>query len=144
MPISTPPPSWASIKNKPNTVAGFGITDMAAQSVANAVNATNASYATNAGNSSTVSTITTAQVTSAQASASVGAVGTYAFLAWASGIGSDPSYGVGSTYAGSSLRYRNTYGSAGQGAAPAGTWRCMGQGNIPGQDLPATVWLRIA
>jgi hypothetical protein len=27
MPISAPPPSWASIKNKPNTMAGFGITD---------------------------------------------------------------------------------------------------------------------
>lgn len=30
MPISTPPPSWASIKNKPTTVGGFGITDMQA------------------------------------------------------------------------------------------------------------------
>ena len=27
MPISAPPPSWASIKNKPNTLTGFGITD---------------------------------------------------------------------------------------------------------------------
>lgn len=27
MPISAPPPSWASIKNKPTTMAGFGITD---------------------------------------------------------------------------------------------------------------------
>jgi hypothetical protein len=27
MPISAPPPSWASIKNKPTTMSGFGITD---------------------------------------------------------------------------------------------------------------------
>lgn len=27
MGISAPPPSWASIKNKPNTMGGFGITD---------------------------------------------------------------------------------------------------------------------
>jgi len=27
MPVSTPPPSWASIKNKPTTIQGLGITD---------------------------------------------------------------------------------------------------------------------
>lgn len=38
MALSAPPPSWASIKNKPTTVSGFGISDMAAQTVANATN----------------------------------------------------------------------------------------------------------
>lgn len=28
MPISAPPPSWESIKNKPTTVGGFGISDL--------------------------------------------------------------------------------------------------------------------
>lgn len=41
MPISAPPPSWDSIKNKPTTVSGFGISDMASQSVASAVSASN-------------------------------------------------------------------------------------------------------
>lgn len=30
MALTPPPPAWATIKNKPNTVAGFGITDLAA------------------------------------------------------------------------------------------------------------------
>lgn len=33
-------PSFAQLRNKPSTVAGFGITDMATQTVANATNAT--------------------------------------------------------------------------------------------------------
>jgi hypothetical protein len=36
------PHSWNNLTNKPNTVAGFGISDMATQTVANATNATNA------------------------------------------------------------------------------------------------------
>lgn len=31
MPVSQPPPSWDKILNKPTTVAGFGISDMASQ-----------------------------------------------------------------------------------------------------------------
>lgn len=53
------PPKWDNIKSKPSTVSGFGITDMASQSVANAVNATNATNATTAaacsGNAATAS-----------------------------------------------------------------------------------------
>lgn len=47
MPVSAPPPSWANLRNKPTTVAGFGISDMASQTVANANNATTATKLTN-------------------------------------------------------------------------------------------------
>lgn len=81
MPISAPPPSWASIKNKPTTVGGFGITDMASQSVAsavNATNATNASFATTAGNGG---------VTSLNGAS--GAVSLAALAAYASSMGAN-------------------------------------------------------
>lgn len=139
MPISAPPPSWASIKNKPNTVAGFGISDMASQTVANATNVTN---------------VTTAQVNAAIAGAAVGGVGSYAFL----GAMSASSYVPGATLAGSSLRYSGVLGAfsdwsnqnavnitnGGSGTAPAGTWRCMGQAGGPANTYGASLWMRIA
>lgn len=125
MPVSQPPPSWASIRNKPTTVAGFGISDMASQTVANATNATNAS---------TVTTVTTAQVLAAEAGMSVGAIGTYAFLNGLSAVTIAP----GATLAGSSLQYSpNSAGSS----SPAGTWRNVG--NLS-SSASASVWLRIA
>lgn len=117
MPVSQPPPSWASIKSKPTTVAGFGITDMATQNVANA---------------STVTTLNTAQVLAAQAGATVGSVGTYAFLQGVTGT-------AGTTAAGSSLLYADRAG--GTSGTPAGTWRMMGYSLVTDR---ATVWLRIA
>lgn len=76
--------------------------------------------------------VTTTQVLNATASASVGAVGSYAFLAHASG----GIVNIGSTIAGSSLRYSGGASavlistsenfSSITGTAPAGTWRCMG------------------
>lgn len=34
MALTAPPPDWAKIKNKPNTVAGYGMTDFAANAAA--------------------------------------------------------------------------------------------------------------
>lgn len=97
----------------------------------------------------------------------VGAVGTYAFLVLgeiASG-GSVVNVSPGETRPGSSLRYANAGGAAqgsitpsgsssagtlfsNSGAAPAGTWRCMGYvaDYDPGatEVYSATLWLRIA
>lgn len=138
MPISAPPPSWASIKNKPNTVAGFGITDMGSQTVANATNATNASNVPWLGVSSKPTTVAglglsdfNASAIAAQAEAVAGGVGTYAYLA----IGS--SISAGSTYAGSSLNwtgghngsslsFSNNVVSGGLGGTVSGTWRAVG------------------
>lgn len=125
MPISAPPPSWASIKNKPNTVSGFGITDMASQSVANATNVTN---------------VTTAQVGNAMAGLSAGAVGSTcnAFVSGAN-------IGIGGTVAGSSLVGLNTSGgyvSTGFG----GTWRNLGAQSVTnaGSYAQVTCFIRIA
>jgi hypothetical protein len=107
MPISAPPPSWASIKNKPNTVSGFGITDMASQSVANATNVTN---------------VTVAQVLAANAAATRGAVGTFATVSYNSG---NPAT-FNSTYSGSSLTQFNDNNGVWEGAGLSGTWRSMG------------------
>lgn len=80
--------------------------------------------------------------------ADIGAVGTYAWLG-------SPTAGVlseGSTYAGSGLRYAgsastNTYNDNTAmhigGSAPAGTWRCMGNGGISSR-YNATLFLRIS
>lgn len=93
--------------------------------------------------------VTTATVLAATAGASVGAVGTYAFLV---GIGYNTAILTeGSNYAGSSLRYcGNEYSGAGStvfgassGAAPAGTWKCMGRGGS-GFAYPMTLFLRIS
>lgn len=129
MPISAPPPSWASIKSKPTTVAGFGITDMASQSVASATNATN------------VANVTAAQVGSATAGVSVGSVGSYSLMNQISGA----YIGAGNTTAGSNLRYTNA-GASSPGAAPAGTWRVMGatQSTDYNNTLAVSVFLRIA
>jgi hypothetical protein len=100
---------------------------------------------------------TTDQVLTATASASVGAVGTYAMLK----VSGSTATTEGSTAAGSGLVYAGVltgYGhgssTAGSlegavGAAPSGTWRCMGR---TGYTLTATVtvagtatlWLRIS
>lgn len=121
-------PSFAQLRNKPNTVAGFGITDMASQSVASAVNATNAA---------TVSNITTAQVLAANAGASVGAVGTYAFLQPTATITLTP----GTTRAGSGLRYAAAF-SGTPSVTTAGTWLLMGGDGASSTGL--VTWLRIS
>lgn len=81
--------------------------------------------------------------------AATGSVGSYAFLV---GIGYNASVLTeGSSYAGSNLRYcggdyaggGSTVYGANQGAAPAGTWRCMGRGGS-GSFYPMTLFLRIS
>lgn len=86
-----------------------------------------------------------------------GAVGTYAFLQYPSGGTISP----GGTTAGSGLRYAGVSGGqtlngAGgtnaqtnnNGAAPAGTWQCMGYAQYisgcAGSFYGATLWMRIA
>jgi hypothetical protein len=94
------------------------------------------------------------------AGASAGAVGTYAFL----GEANSTSIAVGSTYAGSRLRYAGIMRSAvswatndnnqdvrsrqHQVVTPAGTWRCMGSAFGGSADditrFPASLFLRIS
>ena len=101
---------------------------------------------------------TTAQVLSATAAASAGAVGTYAFCGSTNGT----SISIGSTVAGSTLRYSSINGiwtnnsNQGQPAqgffsgTPSGTWRCMGYAiNADGTSgysprYGQTLWLRIS
>jgi hypothetical protein len=85
-------------------------------------------------------TPTTDQVLTATAGASVGAVGTYALLR--NGISS--SFAEGTTTSGSLLQYINAAGDN-NGAAPAGTWRCMGRASSFAANASAvTLWLRIS
>jgi hypothetical protein len=103
------------------------------------------------GNAATVSNITTSQVGSATAGLAAGAVGTYAILLR---LSSNASISVGSTYAGSGLRYSGFNSDVGTGAvllsggvggAPAGSWRAMGHASsFSSGDYPATVFLRIS
>jgi len=92
--------------------------------------------------------------------ANVGEVGTYAFLR----PNNETDYGPGATLAGSSLRYSGGLTSAWvsgsaitaalDGAAPAGTWRCMGNRVARDPDpngqfiwpssRVSTLWLRIS
>jgi hypothetical protein len=96
------------------------------------------------GQAATVSSISTAVVNAAIASSSVGAVGTYALLVY-----STTGTSTGDTRAGSILRYTDVGNSTG-GAAPAGTWRCMGYaktiptGEFGGVYAVGTLWLRIS
>lgn len=116
---------------------------------------------------STGTGVTTATVLSATAGASAGAVGTYAFL----GFASQPTLATGTTYAGSGLRYAgvsiNSSGSSTNwasgsvhylavlnpngAAAPSGTWRAMGYATggefsscPPMYFAPASLFLRIS
>jgi hypothetical protein len=102
------------------------------------------------GNAATVSNITTSQVGSATAGLAAGAVGTYAILLR---LSNDASISVGSTYAGSGLRYSGFNGdvntnsflfSGGFDGAPAGSWRAMGHASSGSGPYPATVFLRIS
>jgi hypothetical protein len=92
------------------------------------------------GNAATVSTITTAQVLAAEAGLSAGAVGSYAYCTRA---GDSLTYTIGSTIAGSSLRYSNANGL--NSGTPGGTWRCMGYAaGTPNSVNTTTLWLRIS
>lgn len=139
MPISAPPPSWASIKNKPNTVSGFGITDMGSQTVANA-NAV--PWSGVSGKPTTVSGLGlsdfNASAISAQAGASFGAVGTYVGVFAISG-GTD--IALGATVAGSALTGVNSAGNQAS-LGLSGTWRNMGQ-RADG-EAPSGIYLRIS
>jgi hypothetical protein len=96
----------------------------------------------------TISTTpTTDQVLTATAGASAGAVGTYAWLG-EFGLGGTSTWrAVGSTVAGSSLKYTNGSADAAGSSnlAPAGTWRIMGDMNSSTQTVnKVSLWLRIS
>lgn len=96
--------------------------------------------------------VTTSAVLTATAGASVGGVGTYALLFAATTATRTP----GTTLAGSSLRYANTYFDLSGGVVgnstdtPTGTWRLMGAtGYVNGSGSVTTttqvsLWLRIS
>lgn len=121
-------PSFDQLRNKPTTVAGFGITDMATQTVANATNATNATNVTN---------VTTAQVLAAEAGASTGAVGTYFCPFGTTGV----VVAIGGTTAGSNLTKINSSALV-VSAGLSGTWRNMGAREDGASQ--ASIYLRIA
>ena len=83
------------------------------------------------------------------ANGAAGAVGTYALLLR---LSNNASISIGSTYAGSGLRYSGFNGvvgsrgiiSGGVGGAPAGSWRAMGHASSSSDTYPATVFLRIS
>ena len=83
------------------------------------------------------------------ANGAAGAVGTYALLLRRS---DNASISIGSTYAGSGLRYSGFNAvvgargilSGGVGGAPAGSWRAMGHASSASNTYPATVFLRIS
>lgn len=138
---------WQYQTGKPNTVAGYGITDMAAQHVAHADTATTAGYAP----------VSTAQVLAAVAGATAGAVGTYVF-----GTIASTSVVIGATYSGSAIIPSGVYAtgvlpldSAASGTQSAlvtgsaylsGTWMAMGTLAHQGTSTHsrATLFLRIA
>lgn len=141
---------WSGVSGKPNTVAGYGITDMGSQSV---------NYANSSGNAasaSTVTNVTTAQVLAATAGASAGGVGSYAFAKIASHAAYDSSFGA--TRPGNDLVPTSAAGGVSgnpslvfaDGASLTGTWRCMGYGdyevsnNAGAYMVGVTLWLRIA
>lgn len=72
------------------------------------------------------------------ANLAVGAVGSYAFLVFATGTAA----AAGSTHAGSGLRYANANG--GGSGTPAGTWRLMGATFASPIDGSASLFLRIS
>ena len=108
-----------------------------------------------ANNLSTTGTIpapTTAQVLSATAGLTYGDVGTYALLANESGTSQ---LAPGSTMAGSSLSFANTYASGTSNGrsnyVPSGTWRLLGQNGYyndtataTAADLRISLWVRIS
>ncbi len=133
MGLSTPPPSWASIKNKPTTVAGFGISDLAS----NAVTSINGQVGA---------------VTDTAA---------YAIGSFILGRpGNTTNYPVGSTIAGSSLyscsmngAYSTAYAwtwiignfSAQQALVNVGSWRCVSAAASDGSSTAvAGLWVRYA
>lgn len=89
--------------------------------------------------------ISTSAVLSATAGASVGAVGTFAFLAFST-QGADAS--PGSTYAGSGLVYAGLANQASylssSTTSPSGTWRAMGHVQANSGNLGGTLFLRIS
>lgn len=122
MPISAPQPSWASIKNKPTTIAGFGISD---------VNWTNLQSKPTTVSGFGISDFST-QALNANANAAFGGVGTYVFAQYLSNLG------VGATIAGGNLKKWN--GASWVGMGLSGTWKLMGHA----EDGGTLLFVRIA
>lgn len=138
---------WSGVSGKPNTVAGYGITDMGSQSV---------NYANSAGNGGvtsvngatgavTVPTPTTANVLAATAGATILGVGTYALLTLMPSV----AYQSSGIYSGGGLMSANAAAVNTGGTLYAGSWRVMGYlngvGNSSWPDQHRTsVFLRIA
>lgn len=122
----------------PSTTGGGASGTWAINITGNAATASNAGVTSVNGMTGAVSIASsgspsTAQVLAATAGATAGDVGTYAFLYNTSGT-----VNPNENRAGSSLRYAST--NADVGAAPAGTWKCMGYISAPA----ASLWLRIS
>lgn len=138
---------WSGVSGKPNTVAGYGITDMGSQSV---------NYAASAGNAANVSNVTTAQVLTATSGAGAGGVGSYAFAKIAAYSAYDSSFGA--TRPGGDLIPTSAAAVVSgnpslaflEGGSLTGTWRCLGYGDYEVSNgagaymTGATLWLRIA
>lgn len=138
MPISAPPPSWASIKNKPTTVAGFGITDMGSQTVANATNASNVPWSGVSSKPTTVAGLGLSDFNlsaiTAQAGASFGSVGTVCYARNSSSVA------VNATTAGSNLLKQDS-GLSFVSMGVSGTWRNLGISEAGSNN---NLYLRIA
>ena len=118
----------------------------------NAATATSATTANTATTAGSVSSISSSVAGSATAGLSAGAVGTYAFLAYAT----TGTITFGTTYPGTGLRYAGFSKSSGSdgsggslGSSLSGTWRCLGQATgraeSESDDLyPVTLFLRIS
>lgn len=114
MPLTPPPPSWQTIKNKPTTVTGFGITDIGIQSV---------SYASTAGNGGVTSLN---GQTGAIINTTLGAIGSVVKGIVSGYYNSGSSFTLGATYTGVQAYTVNT-GASGSGfSSKPGTWRCIG------------------
>lgn len=121
MPVSAPPPTWASIKSKPTTVAGFGISDA-------------------------LTGITAAQVGNAMAGLTAYNVGTFAWgSAQSIGINSTTSaFYPTNSQTNSGIGYQGaTPTSMCSGSAAGGTWRCMSFSNS-NNSTQVALFMRIA
>lgn len=125
MPLNRASIDWNKIKNKPSTVGGFGISDMASQTVANAATVTN---------------LTATQVKNVIAALGAGDVGTFAYLS--QNTSTSTTIIAGNNYAGSGLVYSS--GNSGNGVTVSGTWKAVGTSTVSTLVTRATVFMRIA
>lgn len=143
MPLSSPPASWTTLLNKPSTVAGFGISDMGSQTVANATNAVSSLNAQTGAITNTTLYAIGSYVIGRPANTTAQAVNTTISGSSLWSTATLTAYGNFACAAQFGI-YGTSQAISGQNLVNTGTWRCVSPAQSGGGWGFSGLWVRIS